>query len=387
MSENSNTLYNYNAESPDEFRYHRLLTVSRYCDVEGFAAGFPLFYHNPSKVFGQKLQIIKIKDYVVDRREFTEKDYSRQPGRLNLDVVSHIIREGNALIQRRSLDFAGAIPTFEKVTVDGEMRITVNFLKKDFCDKVTIDRETIKELGYPPPLMEKERWHAVNKYNEVKLGNKYEAGFPTFNDEDNGPVEAIFIKKGHCEREEIPIIHESVQSYFYEGFARNRDFELFIKRSFNEVVRRLENKTTEYLEPDEVQALIDKGLKRILTIRPYTGTRLINAEAHPDINEIHYREAAFPPGSLATTPTPSAQYIDLCRSTIHELMHMGGGKHDVVNKSLPHFMDAAGLGCKRNIVMDCAHNPTGHLEILPEAAKYYLTSPLRAECYIDGNQT
>jgi len=364
----------------------RFRAVHRYCLSEegGYATGFPNFQFgmSPNEVY-PVMGVYKIKGDAIETKDISLEVFNRVYHDFSLSDPYLWIRRANELIEELGWKdiYVGAFPTFEVVNEN----VGVSFIKKEAATYMEIHEE---ELIFPEKgidlgelrYKEEVQFRAIDEYKAKFLNAEYGGGFTIFRGRNKftEPFQIIMIKKKYLDHESIAILHDNVQHYSYEGLKD--EFVLFLKKALNEIIRKLDSNSHHISK--ERGDLIGKMTNTIIKMRPYIGPdNDVNAEADKSDgtgDTIFFDQCKFENMSIdPKVPRAYYRYRELCRTTVHEIMHLAGFKHDDVDKSRPNFTNAAGMGCGKS--------PIG--TTLPDAETYYNTPPLKAECIIDDIQS
>ncbi|MET3689561.1 hypothetical protein ABIC37_005111 [Priestia megaterium] len=354
------------------FSDNRFRAVFRYCIRDNkYIGGFPDFIDRSSAVSEKNYDVDKVFNYIgvfrihqgAGKVKEIPLDVFNRDWSGNLSLPTYRIRRANALIKELGYgnEFKAAFPTFEMGPNGG---VEVLFLYEKAAKFKEISKDELNGIGFPTVMnSEVLLMRAVNAYNCIGYKGEYAGGFPTYLGEYN-PIYAFMLTKGFCSYEEIPDIHDFVQMFDIQGFSGN--FSEHIKSALCEVVRKLDR--SQHLKPVEKHKLVDEVFKKkAVRFRPGSGpwngfTPVIGGE------EIQINQAQF----STITSTSSPDFLNLCQTVIHELMHVAGYDHITYN---PSFNAYAGAGC------------TGSSTGVPaDAWNYFDSAPLRAECCINGNQ-
>ncbi|HHQ2478020.1 hypothetical protein P4261_16175 [Bacillus thuringiensis] len=328
--------------------------VHRYCLAEGFEGGF-LSGDSTNSEFYWKIGIMKIhkNSESIIPKDIEETDNFR------LTTVEDMFMKANNLPEIGN-DFIGAIPTFEQGTHNGKIYNGVIFIRENAADLITVPVLKLKEYAQDVTTSAKSRFFAVNRYLHDQ--GTYPGGFPTFSEgpslNDESLINLIAFKENYCSHEGISDLNFYSQFYEYHNFVW--DDEFYIRKAFNEVIRAFPD--SPFLNMDEKKNLRDIAIKSKLLIYPETNPTLNGTASGNKItlNLNNFRDK-------------DTGFLEMCRTTIHELMHISGYEHP--NK-LESFQAYAGCGC------------TGQTVGIPQDALDYWTSvPLKAECTFANTQT
>lgn len=327
--------------------------VNRYSIAEGFEGGFLSGDSTKSEFYWNVgiMRINKNSESIVPK-EIEETDAFR------LTNVEDMIKKVNQL-PGIGEEFIGAIPTFEQGTHNGIVTNGVIFIRENAADLISVPVLTLKNYAQDITTSVKSRFFAVNRYLH-DLGT-HPGGFPTFSEEsllnDEDSINLIAFKEGYCSHEGIPDIHFNAQFYEYHDFTWDNEF--IIRKAINEVIRSFS--ASPFLKDDEKLALTE-ALKTNMLIYPETDPTLNGGALGNKITL-----------NLNTLLSSNNGFTELCRTTIHEFMHVAGYSH--INK-LDSFQNYAGCGC------------TGLTVGVPlEALKYWTSVPLKAECTFGNVQS
>ncbi|MGM0924684.1 MAG: hypothetical protein ACQEWW_26450 [Bacillota bacterium] len=334
--------------------------VHRYCHNHGFSGGFPTFNGHSSTFFNYRA-VIRFEGAIY--KDLTEHEL---PNLLrNPEDIRLWIKDMNLFARDRFKaggDYIGALPTFEQALKGNTVVLGVYFFGENEVDFKRVHTSELANLGiyYREPYTD-EYFKAANLY---AYKNGYISGLPTFT-EVGDFFGVLLFKPTFAHVAEVPEHFIFNFLFTFEGF--NHDF---LKRLIKAIERAVANiDKCDYLD-DNVKKELASTFQQSVPFTPHISP-------YPEVcpNESYFgctvdgtiriNEANFPSGDEGDT--------DLARTVIHEMAHKAGYGHDPKKTE---FNDYKDCGC------------TGSTAGVPEdAAAYWTSVPLMAECCIDGHQT
>lgn len=330
--------------------------VNNYCISEGSVGGFPTGYINNeiSSLYG-KIGIIRMHNTINSSFEVKQIEQNEEYRFISVEELIKKVNQPQLLGE----DFIGAFPTFKQEFRNNKTLISVILIPKQAGDLVTIPISHLQQYNIKIPIITLDLFCAVNKYLYDK--GTFTGGFPIniegSANHNNSIIHVIGIKPNYCIYEEITDLQFYIDTYIYDQ-SFTYDQKLYIRKSLNEIVRSFPN--SPYLTEIEKRNLINNALKKQLSIYPLNES---GSKANAEVNGSKIRV------NLNLFPDRQKDFIDLCRTMIHELLHISGYEHPIYSHE---FRQYAGCGCNGET--------TG---VPDDAKKYWYSTPLRAECIFD----